>query len=257
MRVSGRSLLILMCLLLGCEGDLVSPRFTAEEPFTLDSGVTTQTSFRLEGINGDITITGSASAPTVTATGFRRVMAASQEEADDRLPDIQVTLTASPGEILLKTDHPKGGPSLTYTVDYSVVVPQNLAVTVLIGNGSVDLDGATGGVAITTGNGTIRTLNVIGNMALVAGNGGISGRATLRSGSTVRMEAGNGNVQLLIPASTSAIVEAATGTGVITVAGLSLSEKTQSQNTLSGRLGDGAGNIVLHTGNGNIALVGT
>jgi len=257
MRVSGRSLLVLTCLLLGCEVNPASPRFTALDPFTFESGVTTQVSFRLEDLNGDVTVTGSASASTVTATGFRRVTAASQEEADDRLPDIRVAMTATSDEILLEADHPGSGPGWTYAVDVSIVVPQGMAVTILNGNGSVDLDGAAGGVVITTGNGTVTTRNVLGDMRLTVGNGGISSQATLLAGSAVRVDAGNGNIQLRIPRSTSALVDAAVGNGLITVSGLPLSQKIQDETTLSGRLGTGNGSIVLRSGNGNIALVGT
>lgn len=199
MRVSGRSLLVLTCLLLGCEVNPASPRFTALDPFTLESGVTTQVSFRLEDLNGDVTVTGNASASTVTAAGFRRVSATSQEEADDRLPDVQVAMTATPDEIQLKIDHPGSGPGWTYAVDVSIVVPQGMAVTILNGNGSVDLDGAAGGVVVTAGNGTVTTRNVLGDMRLTVGNGGISSQVTLLAGSAVRIDAGNGNIALVGP----------------------------------------------------------
>jgi DUF4097 and DUF4098 domain-containing protein YvlB len=254
MRVS--AFLLLVCLVIGCEND-VAPRFTAEEPLDLESEVTTQTSFRLENINGAISITGSATASGIAVTGKRRTVADTQEEADDRISDILVTLTATPDEVLLKTDHPEGGPRVTYAVDVSVVMPLGMAVSILNGNGPVDLDGATGGVVVTTGNGAVTARDVLGDMRLTTGNGGISGRVTLLSGSTVRADAGNGNIELRIPQSTSALVDAAVGNGMIVVSGLALSEKVQGQSTLTGRLGDGDGSIVLRSGNGNITLAGT
>lgn len=256
MRVSAFPFLAFTCLALGCEND-IAPHFTAEEPLNLESEVTTQTSFRLENINGEITVTGSDTASGIIVTGSRRAVAVTQEEADDRISDILVTLTANPDEVLLKTDHPEGGPRVTYAVDVSVVMPRGMAVTILNGNGPVDLDGATGGVVITTGNGAVTARDVLGDMRLTTGNGGISARATLLSGSTVRADAGNGSIELRVPQSTSALVDAAVGNGLIIVSGLALSEKVQGQSSLTGRLGTGDGSIVLRSGNGNITLLGT
>ena len=255
MRVSGCILFILV-LVLGCNDDLTSLRYTAEDPLDLQTVATTQTSFRLEGINGEIRITGSSSAVGVTVTGYRRVNADSQEEADERLSDITVGLTSTQDEILLKTKHPKSGPGWNYIVDFTVEVPRGMAVSVLNGNGSVDLNDARGGVVVTVGNGGIQARNVLGDMKLTAGNGNISGHGTLLAGSMVRMDTGNGNAELRIPRTTSATVEAAVGNGVITVSGLLLLDREQNSSMLSGRLGTGDGTILIRAGNGNISLVG-
>jgi DUF4097 and DUF4098 domain-containing protein YvlB len=165
-------------------------------------------------------------------------------------------MTSTQEEILLKTDHPKSGPGWNYVVDYTIEVPRDVAVTVLNGNGSVDLNNAAGGVVVTVGNGRIEARNVLGDMKLTAGNGNIYGQVTLLAGSMVRADAGNGNIEIRVPKTTSATVQAAVGNGLITVSGLVLLDRIQDSAGLSGRLGTGDGTIRLQTGNGNIALVG-
>jgi len=120
MKSPPRSLWILAVALAGlslsCKDDATSPRFTAEEAFSRSSDVTTQITFSLEAINGAIEITGSDSATQVTATGFRRVTADTQQEADDALPDLEVEMTSSSETILLKTIQPKNSAGKNYEV---------------------------------------------------------------------------------------------------------------------------------------------
>ena len=241
---------------LGCDDDTTSPRFIAEEPFSYGSDVTTQTAFRLEGINGEVDVIGSDTATRVTATGVRRVTADTQQEADDRLPDIEIEMTSTSDEILIKTDHPVNVSGRNYIVDYSIVVPRDLAISLSSANGPISVDDAIGGLVIGIANGSITVQNVQGDASLTVANGTIVADVTLLSGSRVSAGTGNGDVRLEIPTQTSADVTAMAGNGKITVSGLVLTDLDPGSSRLSGRLGSGDGTIELSTGNGDIDLIG-
>jgi len=243
-------------LSMNCKDDSASPRFTAEESFSLGSDVTTQTAFRLEGINGEIEVTGSDTATQVTATGFRRITADTQQEADDALPDLQVEMTSTTEEVLLKTLQPKNSAGKNYEVEYVIVLPQNLAITLLNANGSITVDGANAGLIISIANGSITTRNILDDATLAVANGRIDAQVTLLSGSVVRAGTSNGNLRLEVPTQTSAEVTAAVGNGEITTTGLVFTDLITGGSSLSGRLGSGDGTIDLSTGNGSIDLIG-
>ncbi|MBL1215688.1 MAG: DUF4097 family beta strand repeat protein [Ignavibacteriae bacterium] len=65
-----------------------------------------------------------------------------------------------------------------------------------------------------------------------------------------------GNINLRLPSSTSAMLLAQTNDGAIFSSGLSISDSVRIPTRLSGKLGNGSGQINLSTGKGNISIVG-
>jgi hypothetical protein len=72
----------------------------------------------------------------------------------------------------------------------------------------------------------------------------------------IRFSGTNGDLDLSIPASTSAEFSAFADNGTISSSNLVIKDREQTGDSLTGTLGDGEGIIELLTVNGNIRVVG-
>ncbi len=112
----------------------------------------------------------------------------------------------------------------------------------------------TGTLKIDTGSGDIRLEGASGShLELETGSGEI--RATL-GGALERLsaETGSGDVTLHLPSAISATVDLETSSGEMTLE-FPVTLLRKSEGHLSGRIGDGAGQIEVETGSGNVALL--
>jgi hypothetical protein len=256
----------------GCDDSSVSFNYVAEAGFDLSLPVTTQAAFDLEGINGVITVTGSDTATVVTVTGTRRVRSDSQADADTRLQDLQVVTSTTDATIFVRTEQPQDTEGRTYQVDYDVLLPPDMEMNLVNVNGDIEAGHARGDAKITGVNGnivvsdtgTLVVSNVNGNVTVVDAedvvlsvvNGNVYARFALSPGGEAGASTVNGNVQISIPTTTSALLRATRDNGVVTVSGLPVTDVHDTGTVYTARLGDGDGNIVLKTVNGNIRMAG-
>lgn len=220
------------------DGDMSDTNFTAEESFSFESGITTQTRLRVQGINGGITITGSPDTNAVSTTGVRRVGSDSVADAQTNLARLEVRVTSLTDEILVETIQPEQTGGRNYNVDYTITIPQGLNVSVTHVNGNVALN------------------EIVGNATVELTNGPIDGQVTLPRDGTIDLSTTNGNIDLRIPQSTNAEFSANVTNGSISTSDLVLANQVSSGNSLQGTLGDGRGTISLRTVNGNISVTG-
>ena len=66
--------------------------FSAEADFAYEQEIGELTELDLNGINGEVEITGISDLETITVSGIRKVESDSQSDADDHLEDIQVIM---------------------------------------------------------------------------------------------------------------------------------------------------------------------
>ena len=237
-----------------------STRPAVQEPFSYDVSVGTQTALRLVGVNGTVTVSGaSGGASSVSVTGVRRVEADTLEDATAQLPALQVDVTSSATEVLVQTDQPQFAAGRNYVVNYTVVLPQHLDVSVQTINGDVTVRSLNADCMITNLNGGIQADAIFGNAILSLVNGNITALVTLPSGGQIDIGVVNGTIDLSIPQTTSAQFSATVATGSLTLTNLSLTATPGSpcaSQACSGTLGSGDGTIDLHAGNGAIAVRG-
>jgi DUF4097 and DUF4098 domain-containing protein YvlB len=131
------------------------------------------------------------------------------------------------------------------------------------GNGSVRVDGHDGDIDASTGNGAVRLDGVSGSVSVESGNGAVfvrqaEGRAVGRDNGArvVRIDTGNGDIELRLAEAFSGVLELSNGNGGIRMAGESLGEGRASGPQRSvvvvGEL-DGA-RSTIRTGNGSIRV---
>jgi hypothetical protein len=94
----------------------------------------------------------------------------------------------------------------------------------------------------------------VSDIKIKVGNGNVTTDLTLEDTCAVSIAVGNGNIDFTIPGNTNANLAASVGNGTISNNGLNFSNQQSSDNQFSGTLGNGAGNIALNIGNGNIGM---
>ncbi len=247
---------------------------TVVEEFSFEVAVRSQSRFRLEGVNGSIDIVGVPGASKVEIWGERRVKAKSTEDARDYLKNLEVRVADGAEEVFVKTIQPRetGGRSLE--VVYHIRMPDNwealvnnvngnVLVDSLVGkvsiglvNGNVELREISETISIGLTNGNVLLAKITGDTFVALVNGNIDASLTLPQQGTCELSTVNGTIALQIPQNTSALFSAEVVNGAISTKGLIIYDATTTPKSVSGRLSNGEGKIVLKTVNGNIRVEG-
>jgi DUF4097 and DUF4098 domain-containing protein YvlB len=257
-------LLVACFCFLGCGSDKSSgpddnvsnTDFVAKESFSYGVEVTDHTLLSLEGINGNVTITGLSGADSVIITGERRVGSESMQDAEAHLQELEVSVREIASEVYVKTIQPDKTHGRSYVVDYNITLPKELEVVVINVNGAVDIDSVNGSVSVQNVNGQVNLDEIIGSVSVNLVNGQIQAEVTLPKGGTITMTTVNGGIDLDIPQYTSAQFSATVVNGTIAISNLVLIGLVSTPTSLTGTLGTGEGTIVLTTVNGSISVSG-
>jgi hypothetical protein len=214
------------------------------------------TAFTLEGINGNVEVTGSPSADSVIVRGERIVRSDDEEDAQEHLSLLQAEFETSGAAVTVHTRQPNRNEGRTYTVNYHVLLPENVRISVAGVNGDAEIIGMAAPAVVDWTNGDLLCTDVRGGCEASLVNGRIVCDGTLPASGSFVLDDVNGNVSLTVPDSTSARVEARTTNGTVSVNGLSLHDMSSSRKAVTGTLGAGSGMIRLTTVNGNVTLAG-
>jgi hypothetical protein len=160
-----------------------------------------------------------------------------------------------------------------------------------VGSGGVAVTNAEGELKVDTGSGGVRVSGIRGSSALIdTGSGGVTGSgirvrelkvdvgsggvdladvaaddvvvdtgsgsvalSLTRDADHVRIDTGSGGVTLAVPDGFGAMLEVDTGSGGISV-DVPVEARRASRSHLTGRLGDGRGQVVIDTGSGGVRI---
>jgi hypothetical protein len=229
---------------------------TAEETFDYGIELASEIRVRLFGKNGDVTVTAVPGSDSVTVRGVIRVSAESSDEAERGLIDVWVDIDQFTSEIIVQTAQPSTRDPRNFVVDYEITVPPFMLVTIFNAAGDVTVSGIGSDLFVENGNGKLTLNNIFGSARAQTRNGAIVARVDLPFGGQLRISTGNGNIDLAIPAETSADLLATAGNGSVISSNLFFSNLFQTDNVISGRLAEGLGFISVASGNGDVTLVG-
>jgi hypothetical protein len=231
--------------------------FVASESFSFGVDAQNRSYLRLEGISGNVEVTGLAGSDSVIITGERRVGSESMEDAQNHLAELQVEVLDVTSEVQVKTIQPDETHGRSYVVDYTITLPKTMGVIVYNVNGAVSIDSIEGKIAVQNVNGSVMLDQILAIAYVNVVNGQIQGRVTLlSSGTSIEMITVNGGIDLEIPENASGQFSASVVNGIIGVSGLVLTDLVSTPYSLTGTLGDGQGRILLSTVNGSISVVG-
>lgn len=123
------------------------------------------------------------------------------------------------------------------------------------GNGLVTIDDVGGPVKASSGNGDVSIGTVRGPVNASSGNGDIIVRMTRLEGTDdMEFSSGNGRIELVVPESFSAEIDASTGNGRITTDFPIKVMGRIEPRRLRGTIGDGARRVRMSTGNGSMEI---
>lgn len=236
-------------------------QFMADEPFSLTYDVVDQVRLELQGINGNIRVTGVVDATTVTVDGTLLVWSTSLEDAEAGLTDLEVVVEEGPEAFVVYTDQPETS-YRTYAVDYEIRVPDSFAVSVINVNGEIIVEFIKQSVDIASVNTVVNLDEVEGDVSAQIVNGDIGAEVTLLTGSVVDIAVVNGDITLEIPVDTSAEVYLEISCCGWNFDNLDVQNLEESgpgvfPPTVTGTLGAGQGTISLAVANGLINVIGT
>ena len=178
--------------------------FEASAPFSFEVQIGNRVQLRLQGINGQITITGTSGANSVIITGRKRVGAESLQDAEDHLGELQVNVQSLVNEVFVETTQPQNTGGRHYLVDYTISLPKHMKVQVTQVNGLVILESIEHDVTVDNVDGEVTLREIVGSARVHLVNGTIESDVTLPLHGTIDLNMGNGNINLAIPANTSA-----------------------------------------------------
>lgn len=245
-------------LVSGCSDSTTGPErdSVAKESFYYRLEVFEQVLLTVSGVSGDITITGSAWSDSIVVRGEKRVTSDSPDDALEHLDSLSVEVKNEAGVVSAVTDQPWESDGRLYEVDYDIVIPTDLAVSVSGVNGAVSIDSIEKPVTAESVYGTITLADIIASVMVSLVNGWVTGDVTLPPQAVVSMSVVNGEIDIELPVSTSAMFSASFINGSVATPGLPLEDVVTTSHSLTGRLGEGEGTVDLSIVNGTITARG-
>jgi len=230
--------------------------FEASEPFAYELPASNRSRFRLDGINGAVTVTGDVNATTISIEGERRVRSSSVADAEVHLAELQVQVNESPDDVHVETIQPSNPEGRTYEVDYRIVLPGGFDVDIDNANGAIEVRFVAGDLVVDGVNGEVVLGDVSGDVGVRVVNGQIAADLDPIGTPAVRLGTVNGRIDLMVPATVSAVLTVQVVNGTIDISNLTTTDVTRTANRLQATLGTGSGLIDLETINGAVHVLG-
>ena len=211
----------------------------------------------VENINGDLNV-------EVWDRNEVHVVALKEAESAEALEGLKVNVDASANSLSIETKYPSsdgwgfwkrghGHMEVTYTL----TIPRGARVSgVDLVNGSMSVSGVEGGVEAETVNGAIRARSVRGLVELSTVNGTLEVEyGQLERTDRIHLESVNGTIELTLPKSTGAEIQAETVNGSIrNDFGIEVKKGRWVGSSMRGTIGNGGGDVSLETVNGAIRV---
>ena len=230
--------------------------FVASKTFTQEVMVTDHTGLHLNAINGKVDIIGQPGVNFVTISAEVRVGAASFSEAQTGLDQLDVSIEDVNGEISIRTLQPTYSLDRQYTVNYTLTIPTDLAVSVNLVNGHISVSDIGESLFVILGNGNVNLDSISGDATVNIENGDVDGSLYPVGQNEFVISTVNGSIDLSVPISASAELFLLVDNGTVNWGNLDLLNVQYTNQSLQGILGQGSGLIDLETVNGNIELMG-
>jgi len=231
--------------------------FKAFESFSEEVVVGNGSRVNLQGVNGNIIVTGMSGASSILIEGTKLVGSDSTQDAEDQLQMLEVNVQSLVNDISIETIHPQNPGGRQYVVDYVITLPNDAEIQISNSNGNVILDAIDNDVTVNNTNGNVTLMDIAGSAEVSLVNGIIDCEVTLPLNGSIDLKTVNGNINLDIPADTSAGFSADVTLGTISNSNLVFQSEVRTSASLSGTLGNGQGTITLETGStGDIIVSG-
>jgi hypothetical protein len=255
-----RTLLVTATFLVATAASAAQLRETIDRTFDVRPGANVV----LSNVNGGITIS-SWDQPRVHIVAEKEVDG-HRDEVKNALRDLRVEMQPRDGGLVVTTHYPKEGHGAASLFDwltgddidaevrYTVTVPRTMNVDVTNTNGGIHLTDVSGKLELDTTNGKIEVTRCAGSLDASTTNGSIKAELVrIAQGQPLHFETTNGRIDVSVPASAAADVDAVTTNGSIS-SDLPVSTTRTSSNSLRGTINGGGTSMRLRTTNGGITI---
>jgi len=204
----------------------------------------------LNNVNGDVEITGWSKDEV-------QIDAVKSAQDQGRLNDISIEVNNTSSSVEISTKYPQhlfnNNPG---SVHYTLHVPQNARIDkISLVNGSLTVQKISGEVNANLVNGKIRASDLQGTADMATVNGTLEANyASLNSVQSIELKSVNGTVNLLLPQSPNANVNASNVNGGISTDFPLTVQGHLVGKSVEGTLGSGGVHIELHNVNGSIHI---
>ncbi|MCK5147337.1 hypothetical protein KAR48_11310 [bacterium] len=210
----------------------------------------------IDAINGPITIIGDANTESLHIRGERIVKSDSESDARYHLDDLSISIIENSSSVTIETEQPNHTNGRQYIVEYQIRVPIDWKAYIDLVNGTIQMDSLSNKFNFNLTNGNVYFKNIEGSVYGDLVNGNANGSLNLPANGECLIGLTNGQLDLSIPSSTSANLDANVVNGSISIDGLDLDGFTIGNKHISGVWGNGNGRIRLNVVNGRINIKG-
>jgi DUF4097 and DUF4098 domain-containing protein YvlB len=232
------------------------PKFFVEEIFSSELPLLDQVRMHIEAVRGNIVIEGRDDTDSITITARKEVGSTSLEDAEESLKGLEIMVTDQIDEVTIQTLQPENRQAREYIVDYHIILPSTLETEVTVVSGDVDVLNVQKSLLINAVNGTVFLSNISASVEVNLTSGNIDSTLVIPLDGDIRIYVDNGNIDLSIPTTTSAEFAADVTNGSIVTYNLEFEAAVQTDQSLTGTLGNGEGVIDISSTNGNISVIG-
>src|SRR5579871_3751581 len=204
----------------------------------------------LENINGDVHI-------RAWDRNEVRIAAIKTASTKGLLDEARVTVDSTADAISIRTRFGEGATANPGSVEFTVMVPRGAKLSEIKAiNGSVDIEGVSGGITASSVNGPVRAQKIAGDVRLSTVNGRLEATfERISDAKMISMNSINGSISLAIPYDAGAEFNARNVTGGIdNDFGIPVSQDHSAGSQLHGVLKGGGTYIDLHNVNGVICI---
>lgn len=211
---------------------------------------------------GSITVR-SDDSPLVRVVVTKHVNTDDEDDADEALEDLELTMEQHGDEIFLNTHYERHrlfgfwfGSTPQVRVSYTVSVPRNFALQLSTSGGNITVTDTAGSISARTSGGNLQFEGVEGAVDANTSGGNIRASWSKPPSHDVVLKTSGGNVRVEVPEHAGFELDASTSGGVVSTSGLEVSDRKRNKNRsrLSGTVNDGGPSLILRTSGGNIRV---
>ncbi len=231
-------------------------RVRVQESFLYKYTTESLNTFDLTGVNGNIKVNGVAELDSVQIWGEKIVESNSREDARAHLSELEVVTVQEGQNLVTVSEHPTEESTRTYIVNYNIEVPLDWDIVLANINGNLELHSLRADKQIILVNGNIEVEDVDDNLQIQLTNGNVTGSVSDITEGMVNINLTNGTMTLGLAKESSSKFSASVVNGSVSVQNLPLTNLQTGDTFVSGVLGNGTGDIILKSVNGNITVNG-